>query len=109
LPESGTLPETKNRMKGKAYSRIKFTGILAFPFILYFIPVDRLDSSPSICLIKTVWGRECYGCGITRAIISAVQLDFEAALRYNKLVVAVLPLFLFVWVKTLIQLWNGKP
>jgi hypothetical protein len=95
-------------MKGNVYNRIKFICILAFPFFLFFMPFDWLNSGHSICLIKNIWGRECYGCGITRAIVSAIQLNFEAAFHYNKLVVVVLPLFIYVWIKTLIKLWNEK-
>jgi hypothetical protein len=96
-------------MKGKAHNRIKFICILTFPFFLYIIPSSWLNSGHSLCLIKNIWGRECYGCGITRAIVSAVQLDFEAAFNYNKLIVAVLPLFIYVWIKTLVKLWGEKP
>ncbi|MDR2389017.1 MAG: DUF2752 domain-containing protein [Tannerellaceae bacterium] len=70
------------------------------------LPPEFLRSGHSLCLIKNLWGRECYGCGITRAIVAAVQLDFEAAYHYNRLVTVVLPLFVYVWAKTLVKLWG---
>lgn len=46
-----------------------------------------------------ITGHECYGCGITKAITALLQLDFNAALNYNKFVIIVFPILLFVWIK----------
>jgi hypothetical protein len=46
---------------------------------VYLIPLGWLNAKRSICLIKTIFGVECFGCGITRAIIAAVQLNFTSA------------------------------
>ncbi|MDR1341225.1 MAG: DUF2752 domain-containing protein [Prevotellaceae bacterium] len=51
-----------------------------------------------------MFGHDCYGCGMTRAVISAIQFDFNSACIYNKLVVIVLPLLMYIWIKTLIKL-----
>ena len=92
------------------FSRIKYNNykniILLFayiilPIILFFIPLEWLNKKHSICLIKNIFGVECYGCGITRAIISGVQLDFIKAIEYNKMVIIVLPLFIYEWFKNL--------
>ena len=92
------------------FSKIKYNNskniILLFayiilPIILFFIPLEWLNKQHSICLIKNIFGVECYGCGITRAIISGVQLDFIKAIEYNKMVIIVLPLFINEWIKNL--------
>ena len=74
---------------------------IILPIILFFIPLEWLNKQHSICLIKNIFGIECYGCGITRAIISGVQLDFTKAIEYNKMAIIFLPLFIYEWFKNL--------
>jgi hypothetical protein len=83
---------------------IKLTGLLVLPILLYFVPPDRFNEKYTICLFKNIFGHECYGCGMTRAVISAIRFDFDAAYNYNKLIVIVLPLLIYVWIKLLIKL-----
>ena len=44
------------------------------------------------CLWKTLLGIECPGCGMTRAFIDILTLDFRGALLSNPLIFVVLPL-----------------
>lgn len=81
---------------------IKNIVILIIPILVFFIPIDWLNDQHSICLFKNLFGRECPGCGITRAVVSAVQLDFKEAYYYNKLIIIVFPLLAYVWIKTFI-------
>lgn len=78
---------------------LKLIGLLAFPIFLYFVPLDWLNQQHSICLIKNIFGVECFGCGITRAIIAAIQFKFVEAFDFNHLVVIVLPILIYVWCK----------
>lgn len=84
---------------------IMFTHI-ALPFVLYYIPLEWLNKQNTICLIKNIFGVECPSCGITRAIISAVQLDIIKAIDYNKIVIIVLPILIYVWFKNIILIFN---
>ena len=43
------------------------------------------------CPIKFLFGISCPGCGMTRAIFSAVTLDFSRAFYYHPLWVGVIP------------------
>ena len=79
---------------------------IILPIILFFIPLEWLNKQHSICLIKNIFGIECFGCGITRAIIAGVQLDFTKAMEYNKMVIVVLPLFIYEWIKNLKLIFN---
>lgn len=83
-------------------------GIFLIPVALYFIPVEWLNSQHSICLFKNITGHECWGCGMTRAITSVIQLHFENAFHYNKLVLFVFPILLYLWAKTLLNLKNQQ-
>jgi len=82
---------------------LKFVGLVAFPILLYLIPLDWLNRQHSICLIKNIFGVECFGCGITRAIISAIQFNFTKAYMFNHLVIIVLPILIYVWSKMIIN------
>jgi hypothetical protein len=73
------------------------------PFLLSLASLDNLSRKSSICLFKAIFGIECWGCGITKAVIAAIQLDFERAFLYNKLIVIVLPLMIYLWVKEIIK------
>lgn len=79
----------------------RYFAILVFvlPIFLYFIPVDWLNKQHTICLFKNIFGIDCYGCGITRATLSALQFDFVNAYHYNKMIVVVFPLLIYVWFK----------
>ncbi|MDR2125418.1 MAG: DUF2752 domain-containing protein [Prevotellaceae bacterium] len=95
-----------NLLKSKELSkRIKGISILLIPIILYFIPVSWLNEQHSICIFKNIFGHECYGCGMTRAVVSAIQFDFDVACHYNMLVIIVLPLLIYIWIKTLMKLF----
>ena len=75
----------------------KIIILLLVPIAIYAIPYELWFSGESICLIKILTGRECWGCGITRAIVSALHLDFVKAFEYHKMVVVVLPILAVLW------------
>ena len=91
------------RKTNKPLRQIKSAGILLIPVALYFVPVNWLDSQHSICLFKNIFGYDCYGCGITRAILSALHFQFDNAFQYNKLFVIVFPLLIYIWTKTFLK------
>lgn len=43
------------------------------------------------CPIKHITGISCAGCGMSRAVLSALSLDFAAAFAYHPLWIIVLP------------------
>ncbi|OFX31226.1 MAG: hypothetical protein A2X08_04260 [Bacteroidetes bacterium GWA2_32_17] len=92
----------------KPQHNIKSIGILLIPIALYFVPMDWLKHQQSVCLFKNLTGNDCYGCGMTRAILSALHFQFGQAFHYNKLFVIVLPLLIYIWTKTLIRTVDRK-
>ena len=54
------------------------------------------------CPIKYTTGVSCPGCGMTRALISLVRLDFESALYYHPLV------FLLPFAAALLCIFTAK-
>ena len=89
----------------KKYWRAITVGLL--PAFVYLIPREWLfDEGHTFCLFRNIMGQECWGCGMTRSLASLAYLDFPAAWNYNRVVVVVAPLLLYVWVKWIIRLIN---
>jgi hypothetical protein len=82
-------------------------AIVVAPLPLFFLPIEWLQGEGTLCLFTNVFGVECYGCGITRAVVSAVQLHFREAWEYNRLIVVVFPLLIHIWARTVIKLGRG--
>jgi len=79
----------------------KIGFLLLAPLLLILIPTSWWESRRTLCPIKNLTGRNCPGCGMTRATSSALHGDFKQALRYNRLVVIVLPILAYQWLQTL--------
>ena len=74
-------------MKKQNYKKVIFLfsiGILyALIFLKYGIGIP--------CIFHELTGLYCPGCGISRAIVSLIKLDFYQALRYNLLIFFLIP------------------
>jgi hypothetical protein len=86
--------------------KIKLTGLLLIPVILICIQPEWLSAENSVCIYKNITGHECYGCGMTRAIVSAIHFRFSEAWQFNRLVVLVLPLLFWIWIRKVISLFD---
>ena len=95
-------PKRNNRI----FNKLSFSAILVLPILLYLVPLDWLNKQHTICLFKNIFGLDCYGCGITRAVLSALHLNFEDAINYNIMVVIVLPLLIYIWIRITMSLYN---
>lgn len=67
-------------------------AVAAVLLALAAIPPAWLTAAPSVCMFKRLFGIECLGCGMTRALCATLHGDLAAALANNRLVVAWLPL-----------------
>jgi hypothetical protein len=81
---------------------------MLIPVALYFVPLEWFKNQNSVCLFKNLTGNECYGCGMTRAIFSAIHCRFEDAFHYNKLFLVVFPSLIYIWAKTILSLLSGS-
>lgn len=73
---------------------------------LCLVPAERLAGGPVLCLFKRLFGIECLGCGMTRAISAALHLEFGRAMDANSLVAVVLPALL-VFVAAPARFWTA--
>lgn len=69
------------------------------PVILMILPSGFFDEGQSICLSVIAFNTECYGCGMTRAIMHLIHADYTAAWEYNGLSFLVLPLLVMLYIK----------
>ena len=67
-------------------------SIIAIIFLL--LVVLKIIKVP--CIFHEITGLYCPGCGITRMIISILNLDFYQAFRYNPLVFILSPLLILI-------------
>lgn len=84
-----------NYLKIWRYIRILFWIIV--PVILLVLPADFFDQGQSLCLSILLLNQECYACGLTRAIMHLIHLEFGEAYYYNMLAFIVFPLLAYQW------------
>jgi hypothetical protein len=68
----------------------RFGGLFVLA-VLAAIPTGAVAGLPPLCPWRVLLGIECFGCGMTRALSSALHGDLAAALAFNRGVVIVLP------------------
>ena len=83
---------------------IKLLILVLIPVVLYAIPLENICNGNTICIFTNLFDMECWGCGITRAIFSALHFHLYDAWEYNRLFVVVLPLLMFLWLRTIVRL-----
>lgn len=79
-------------------------AVLAIPLALAILPIDTLQRFPDVCLWRRVFGFECWGCGMTRAIASVLKGELAAAIAFNWRVVIVFPLLVAITAR---YLWRS--
>lgn len=75
----------------------------ALLFTLYNIQIDNNILLENLCIFKFLTGKECFNCGMTRAFLSILHLDFTSALNYNQNSIIIflftISLYLYTWGK----------
>jgi hypothetical protein len=71
--------------------------VVFIPLVLLLLPATIFDSGPTICISKLITDIDCPGCGITRAVQHALHLDFQTAWAYNKLIIVIAPLLIWLY------------
>jgi len=86
------------------YSRLlRFAVFILLPVILLVLPAAFFDEGRSWCLSVILFNKPCYACGLTRAAMHLIHLDFADAYYFNPLIFAVFPLLAAQWA---IWFWN---
>ena len=95
-------------MKLRYYFTIaKLTFILLTPIVLLILPADYFDNGSVVCLSRLIFNMECFACGLTRACMHLIHLEFAQAASYNKLCFIVLPLAMVLAVQWFLKEWKS--
>jgi hypothetical protein len=73
--------------------------LVVTPIIFLFLPADFFDSGPTICPSKRFFNLECFGCGMTRAVMHLIHLDIDTAVYYNVGSLIITPFLALFWLK----------
>ena len=72
--------------------------LLLTPIILWILPAGFFDESEVIiCPSRLFFSIECFGCGMTRAVMHMHHLEISEAVFYNTGVLVIYPALVFVW------------
>ncbi|PQJ11981.1 hypothetical protein CJD36_009325 [Flavipsychrobacter stenotrophus] len=74
------------------FYKAKAIVLALFPLVLLLLPADTFDNGKDFCLFTILSGYHCWGCGLTRACMHMIHLDFVTAEAYNIRVFIVLPM-----------------
>ena len=80
--------------------------LISFPLVLIILPANFFDSGQSICLSVLILDRECFGCGMTRAVQHFIHLDFIGAYNFNKLSFFVFPTLVYLLIKEIRKIYS---
>jgi hypothetical protein len=79
------------------YKILALAGLLLIPVLICLVPLSWVESQHSVCLIRNITGHDCYGCGMTRAVSAVMHFRLSDAFHFNKLVIIVFPLLVYIW------------
>lgn len=81
-------------MKKKRIINVIFISLICLAVItgIYFLYIKKIIVIP--CIFHELTGLYCPGCGMTRALASLANLEIYQAIRYNALIIFLVPAFL---------------
>ncbi len=93
--------------KSKYSTKFKFFGfslLFLIAILLLVLPASYFDNGQSICISVLLLNKQCYACGMTRAVQHLIHFDFKSAYEYNWLVFIVFPLLSYLLIDEFIKL-----
>tara|TARA_R110002050_G_scaffold300786_1_gene472681 strand:- start:19760 stop:20074 length:315 start_codon:yes stop_codon:yes gene_type:complete len=98
-----------NLTEHKVWKTVKVIVLIALPIVLIILPSTYFDEGKSISIFA-FFGVEdlVYSTGMTRGIMHLIHLDFQKAIKFNRLSFVVLPLLIILWTKILLNEFNVK-
>lgn len=87
-------------LKTKTLQKFWLFSLLIVPIVLWILPADLFDESKVIlCPSRLFFDIECFGCGMTRAIMHLHHWQLDDAVYFNKGSVIVYPALVITWFK----------
>lgn len=85
-------------LKRKAITWFWLILLLLVPIVLWILPADFFDNSKvELCPSKLFFDVECFGCGITRAVMHLHHAEFDDAVYFNRGSLVIYPALILVW------------
>jgi len=72
--------------------RLIFIGLFLVIMGYWVLYLNTTYGIGLICVFNKITGLYCSGCGMTRALLSILRLDFYQAFRYNAFSIIILPI-----------------
>lgn len=76
--------------------------LLILPILLFILPKTQFDHGPTMCVFTIITGKNCLGCGMTRACMRLIHFDIYGALDFNIFSVIVFPSLCYYYLRYLI-------
>ena len=80
--------------------------LLTIPLAIILMPKSIIFDGPTICLFKNIFGINCPGCGMTRAIFLVFEGDIITACQLNLGVLVVFPILVALWTELIYKQIN---
>ena len=97
ISRTGPSPLTPRRLRGLAL----IFACAAVILTIYFFLNPATSSFAPKCLIRSLTGYDCPGCGSQRLLHALAHADFPAAWNANPFIICILPLLLWwIWIDT---------
>ena len=78
-------------MSGRSVRALRTGAVIAGLAGLAALPTSVLSDLPVVCVWRRLFDLDCLGCGMTRALSSALHGDLRAAVTFNAGVTVLLP------------------
>ena len=89
-------------------NKIWVVVLILIPMVLFILPKTQFDHGPTTCLITLVTGKNCFGCGMTRACMRLIHFDILGALSFNKLSLLIFPFLVYQYLRFLYKKLNNQ-
>lgn len=90
----------------KTINKLILIVLICLPICFWLIPFSFIEHR-SFCIFVHLFGKQCIGCGTTRAMHSVIHFKFYEAFGYNKFIVITFPIVAFEYLK-LIAIYYKK-
>lgn len=82
---------------------ITIAFFLAVPLLIVVVDQDWVNDGPTLCLHKRFTGKDCMGCGLTRAMVALLHGHMGEAFTLNRGIVVAAPVLGALWLRELLR------